>query len=104
MVDQRDCRQCTAPTAGDSVLADLVRRVLAERGVADDGLYQVCHVSGLAGACQALTEALAQWDLPPGRQVVLIPPDDVQVTLSLAAALYRQTGVFPVIARLTNRV
>ena len=90
------------------VIVDLVRRVLAERGVADDGLYQVCPVSGLAGACQALTEelteALSQWDLPPGRQVVLIPPDDAQVTLSLAAALYRQTGVFPVIARLTHCV
>ena len=88
----------------DEMIADLVQRVLADRGVTDDGHYQVYSVRVVAGRCEEWPTALASLDLPAGRQVVLIPPDDAQLTLCLAAALYRQTGRFPVIARLSELV
>ncbi len=88
----------------DETITDPVQRVLADRGVADAGHDQVYHLSAANGRSDEWPSAIASLDLPAGRQVVLIPPDDAQLTLCLAAALYRRTGVFPVIARLSELV
>ena len=91
-----------APAA--EMLADLVERVTADRTWADAGHDQVYHLSAATGRSDEWPSAIASLDLPAGCQVVLIPPDDAQLTLCLAAALYRRTGVFPVIARLSELV
>ena len=91
-------------SVADETITDWVQRVLADRGVVDDGHYQVYSVRVVAGRGEEWPTTLASLDLPASRQVVLIPPDDAQLTLCLAAALYRQTGRFPVIARLSELV
>ena len=47
--------------------------------------------------------ALSRLERERGQTVVLIPPDDAEAALHLAAEVYQRTGTFPVIARLPAR-
>ena len=85
------------PPLGNEALVCLLERALGEQTAALV-VTQVINLSAL-GTGANLTTALAQLEFNAGQPVVIIPPDDAEWTLHLAAEVYQRTGAFPIIAR-----
>ncbi len=82
----------------DEALACLLKRALGEQAAALV-VTQVVNLSALVGAGTDLTTALAQLEFDAGQPVVIVPPNDAEWTLHLAAEVYQRTGAFPIVAR-----
>lgn len=77
-----------APHLSGESLDRLLTQALGERAVAS-AVVQIVPLDGLN----------LVWECEAGQPVVIVPPNDAELTLRVAAEVYHRTGTFPVIVR-----